>query len=112
MFPKSSTSIFVHHASLQCKLLCFFQVQALKFGHVLVIDEADKAPINVTCVLKTLVENGEMVLGDGRRVVPGMTDAPYEPITTLSYDLGVIWGQMINYLRLNLLTIAIYCQKS
>jgi hypothetical protein len=46
-------------------------VQALRFGHVLVIDEADKAPINVTCVLKTLVESGEMILGDGRRVVPG-----------------------------------------
>ena len=46
-------------------------MQALKFGHVLVIDEADKAPINVTCVLKTLVESGEMILGDGRRVVPG-----------------------------------------
>lgn len=38
---------------------------------MLVIDEADKAPVNVTCVLKTLVENGEMILGDGRRVVPG-----------------------------------------
>ena len=48
------------------------QVQALKFGHVLVIDEADKAPINVTCILKTLVESGEMILGDGRRVLPGI----------------------------------------
>ena len=43
----------------------------MKFGHVLVIDEADKAPTNVTCILKSLVESGEMVLGDGRRIVSG-----------------------------------------
>ncbi|KAM4862381.1 LOW QUALITY PROTEIN: von Willebrand factor A domain-containing protein 8-like [Urocitellus parryii] len=41
----------------------------IKMGHVLVIDEADKAPTNVACILKTLVENGEMILADGRRIV-------------------------------------------
>nr|XP_031838808.1 von Willebrand factor A domain-containing protein 8 isoform X2 [Nomia melanderi] len=46
-------------------------VQAVKLGHVLVVDEADKAPTNVTCILKTLVESGEMILSDGRRIVPG-----------------------------------------
>ncbi|CAH2048800.1 unnamed protein product, partial [Iphiclides podalirius] len=45
-------------------------VKAVKVGHVLVVDEADKAPTHVTCILKTLVENGEMVLSDGRRIVP------------------------------------------
>ncbi|XP_050455261.1 von Willebrand factor A domain-containing protein 8 [Cataglyphis hispanica] len=45
-------------------------VQAVKLGHVLVIDEADKAPTHVTCILKTLVESGEMILSDGRRIVP------------------------------------------
>ena len=45
------------------------KVKAVKLGHVLVVDEADKAPTNVTCVLKTLVENGEMILADGRRIV-------------------------------------------
>lgn len=45
-------------------------VKAIKNGHVLVIDEADKAPTHVTCILKTLVENGEMILSDGRRIVP------------------------------------------
>lgn len=40
-------------------------------GHILVIDEADKAPTNVTCILKTLVENGEMILADGRRIISG-----------------------------------------
>ncbi|CAD5122119.1 DgyrCDS10568 [Dimorphilus gyrociliatus] len=44
-------------------------VKAVKKGYVLVVDEADKAPTNVTCILKTLVENGEMHLSDGRRIV-------------------------------------------
>ncbi|EDO29021.1 predicted protein, partial [Nematostella vectensis] len=46
-------------------------VRAVKFGHVLVVDEADKAATHVTCILKSLVESGEMVLGDGRRIVSG-----------------------------------------
>ncbi|KAG8302129.1 von Willebrand factor A domain-containing protein 8 [Homalodisca vitripennis] len=45
-------------------------VQAIRSGHVLVVDEADKAPTHVTCILKTLVESGEMILSDGRRIVP------------------------------------------
>ncbi|XP_032588947.1 von Willebrand factor A domain-containing protein 8 isoform X2 [Drosophila mojavensis] len=45
-------------------------VKAVKFGHVLVIDEADKAPVNVSCILRTLIERGEMVLSDGRMIVP------------------------------------------
>uniref|UniRef100_A0A8C8HF33 AAA+ ATPase domain-containing protein n=1 Tax=Oncorhynchus tshawytscha TaxID=74940 RepID=A0A8C8HF33_ONCTS len=43
--------------------------ESVKMGHILVIDEADKAPTNVTCILKTLVESGEMILADGRRIV-------------------------------------------
>uniref|UniRef100_A0A8C9U383 von Willebrand factor A domain-containing protein 8 n=1 Tax=Scleropages formosus TaxID=113540 RepID=A0A8C9U383_SCLFO len=43
-------------------------VKAVKMGYILVIDEADKAPTNVTCILKTLVESGEMILADGRRI--------------------------------------------
>uniref|UniRef100_A0A672IEL6 von Willebrand factor A domain containing 8 n=1 Tax=Salarias fasciatus TaxID=181472 RepID=A0A672IEL6_SALFA len=50
-------------------------VKAVKFGHVLVIDEADKAPTNVTCILKTLVESGEMILADGRRIISGRPNA-------------------------------------
>lgn len=45
-------------------------VKAVKNGHILVVDEADKAPTHVTCILKTLVEAGEMILSDGRRIVP------------------------------------------
>jgi hypothetical protein len=36
---------------------------------VQVVDEADKAPLHVTSILKTLVESGEMMLSDGRRIV-------------------------------------------
>lgn len=45
-------------------------VKAVKNGHILVVDEADKAPTHVTCILKTLVENGEMILSDGRKILP------------------------------------------
>lgn len=44
-------------------------VKAVRNGYTLVIDEIDKAPINVTCVLKSLVETGEMWLSDGRKIV-------------------------------------------
>ena len=43
-------------------------LRAITQGHVLVIDEADKSPVEVLAVLKGLVEDGEMILGDGRRV--------------------------------------------
>ena len=39
-------------------------------GRVLIIDEADKAPLEVVSILKGLVEDGEMLLSDGRRIVP------------------------------------------
>ena len=44
-------------------------VRAMKFGRVLVIDEADKAPTEVVCILKALLEDGEILLSDGRRFV-------------------------------------------
>nr|KAJ3422948.1 von Willebrand factor A domain-containing protein 8 [Polyrhizophydium stewartii] len=44
-------------------------VRAVREGYILVVDEADKAPTHVTAVLKSLVEDGEMVLSDGRRIV-------------------------------------------
>ena len=48
------------------------QVRAVKAGMVLVVDEADKAPTHVTCILKNLVENSEITLADGRRIVSRM----------------------------------------
>ena len=32
------------------------------------IDEADKAPLEVVAILKSLVEDGQLILADGRRV--------------------------------------------
>ncbi|KAK9871089.1 hypothetical protein WA026_011372 [Henosepilachna vigintioctopunctata] len=49
-------------------------VKAVKLGHILVVDEADKAPTHVTCILKSLVENGHMILSDGRRIVKKIPD--------------------------------------
>lgn len=49
-------------------------VKAVRLGHVLVVDEADKAPTHVTCILKTFVENGEMILSDGRKIYPSNSD--------------------------------------
>ncbi|CAF3738770.1 unnamed protein product [Rotaria sordida] len=45
-------------------------IKAIKEGSIAVIDEADKAPTNVTGILKSLIESGSMFLSDGRRVYP------------------------------------------
>ncbi|CAM0142536.1 unnamed protein product [Umbelopsis sp. WA50703] len=50
-------------------------VKAVTQGNILVVDEADKAPTFVTAVLKSLIEDGQMVLGDGRRIVSNQEDA-------------------------------------
>jgi hypothetical protein len=53
-----------------------------------VVDEADKAPTHVTAVLKSLVEDREMLLADGRRLAdaaPGSDAArtiPIHPVRT------------------------------
>ncbi|KAK0046521.1 E3 ubiquitin-protein ligase RNF14 [Biomphalaria pfeifferi] len=66
-------------------------VVAVKLGHVLVVDEADKAPTNVTCVLKTLVESGEMHLADGRRIVAaGSGITPKQNIIVAHPDFRMI----------------------
>ena len=44
-------------------------VKAVVYGRVLVIDEADKAPLEVVSILKGLVEDGHMTLSDGRTIV-------------------------------------------
>lgn len=43
-------------------------VRAVREGCPLVVDEADKAPVEVVAVLKGLVEDGELLLADGRRI--------------------------------------------
>jgi len=43
-------------------------VQAAACGRVLMLDEADKAPTEVLAVLKSLLEDGHMLLPDGRTI--------------------------------------------
>jgi len=43
-------------------------VKSVREGRILVIDEADKAPLEVVSVLKNLLEDRQMVLSDGRRI--------------------------------------------
>eukprot|EP01045_Picozoa_sp_COSAG04_P000654 COSAG04_NODE_17_length_40288_cov_9.152728_10_plen_435_part_00 len=45
-------------------------VRAVRNGYVLVVDEADKAPVEVVTILKSLIEDAEMVLSDGKKIVP------------------------------------------
>ncbi|CEM28123.1 unnamed protein product [Vitrella brassicaformis CCMP3155] len=49
-------------------------VKAVTHGRVLVVDEADKAPLEVVVVLKSLVEDGTMALSDGRTITAHETD--------------------------------------
>ena len=44
-------------------------VSAVRNGRVLMVDEADKAPLEVVSVLKGLVEDGQLALTDGRMIV-------------------------------------------
>ena len=54
------------------------------------VDEADKAPTNVTCVLKSLVESGQMSLSDGRRIVPAGSSETGPNIIPLHPDFRMI----------------------
>ena len=58
-------------------------VRAARLGRVLVVDEADKAPLEVVCVLKALAEDGELTLGDGRRLVSALPAVPVHDPTLL-----------------------------
>jgi len=62
---------------------------AIKNGHVLVVDEADKAQLEVVCVLKGIVD-GELALPDGRVIRNRPTD--FEEHKVELYNLLIfIW---------------------
>ena len=65
-------------------------VRAVENGSILVIDEADKAPTHVTCVLKSLVEAGDMTLADGRRIVPPGYSGPATNIVRMHPDFRMV----------------------
>uniref|UniRef100_A0A1I7USB8 VWFA domain-containing protein n=2 Tax=Caenorhabditis tropicalis TaxID=1561998 RepID=A0A1I7USB8_9PELO len=48
-------------------------VKAARNGQILVIDEADKAPLHVIAILKSLLDTGNLVLGDGRSLRPAVS---------------------------------------
>lgn len=43
-------------------------LRAIKYGRLIIIDEADKAPEHVVAIFRSLAGQGEMSLTDGRRV--------------------------------------------
>eukprot|EP00662_Eupelagonemidae_sp_cell21_P003180 gene3180-65_t len=57
-------------------------VRAMEKGRVLLVDEFDKAPAEVVCVLKGLLDDGEILLGDGRR----FHDPRRAPLRPEDYD--------------------------
>lgn len=63
-------------------------VRAATQGRVLVLDEADKAPLEVVSVLKSLLEDGEMLLADGRRILAKhrLVDTTPNPKTLILHD--------------------------
>jgi von Willebrand factor A domain-containing protein 8 len=64
-------------------------VRAVINGRALVIDEADKAPLEVVAVLKSLVEDGELLLADGRRIL--RTDS------NIGENEGIVFTGHYNY---------------
>lgn len=60
-------------------------VKAVQLGHCLVVDEIDKASVEVVQVLKGLIEDREMRLADGRRIVdPALLACYSNPLTSIA----------------------------
>ncbi|CAK8678183.1 unnamed protein product [Clavelina lepadiformis] len=62
-------------------------VRAARLGHALVVDEADKAPTHVTCVLKALLESGRATLADGRKIVTDPAELANLSISTSTKEV-------------------------
>jgi von Willebrand factor A domain-containing protein 8 len=67
-------------------------VRAARYGRVLVIDELDKAPSEVVAVLKALVDDGDMLLGDGRRLVSAPSESSEDPNVIPVHPKFMIWA--------------------
>jgi MoxR-like ATPase len=65
-------------------------VKAAREGRVLVVDEADKAPLHVTSIFKSLIETGEMILSDGRRIVTHSSNENSEKYIKMHPDFRMI----------------------
>ncbi|EYC24839.1 hypothetical protein Y032_0013g2131 [Ancylostoma ceylanicum] len=64
-------------------------VRAARAGHVLVVDEADKAPLHVIALFKSLLDSGTLLLGDGRRIQPSSAP-PCDRMIPLHPDFRII----------------------
>lgn len=65
-------------------------VRAVVHGRVLVLDEADKAPLEVVCVLKGLIEDRYMLLADGRRIMGEKATAMEDDVVLVHPKFRVI----------------------
>ena len=64
-------------------------VRAAVNGRILVLDEADKAPVEVVALLKGLIEDGQLSLPDGR--ILSYEDSPDPGTITIHNDFA-IWA--------------------
>ena len=61
----------IFHTSLEDGVIKYNDsplLRAVSLGRVIVIDEADKAPEHVVAIFRSLAGQGELSLGDGRRI--------------------------------------------
>lgn len=65
-------------------------VKAARNGQVLLIDEADKAPLHVIALLKTLLDSGRLDLGDGRSLRPVGQGSEHENVIEIHPDFKII----------------------
>ena len=61
MFTTTLDGGYINHADSPL-------LRAIKYGRIIIIDEADKAPEHVVAVFRSLAGQREMSLSDGRRI--------------------------------------------
>jgi len=66
-------------------------VRAAKEGRILVLDEADKAPVEVVALLKGLIEDGQLSLPDGRMLYFG-NNVTSDPDIISIHDDFAVWA--------------------
>ena len=66
-------------------------VRAAKEGRILVLDEADKAQVEVVALLKGLIEDGQLSLPDGRILTYGLNSTSDPDIISIHKDFS-IWA--------------------
>lgn len=72
-------------------------VRAAKAGRVLVLDEADKAPVEVVALLKGLIEDGQLSLPDGRMLCYGEYQTSAPDIISIHKDFSMSTPQDIRF---------------